>query len=55
MYMAPTVKATPPSATLRLAVRVPMLALAGLVALLWIAAQALVAGLVLGTRAGGRR
>lgn len=54
MYMASITKATPPRShpALRRAVGVPVLALAGIVALPWMAVQALLAGVVLVGRAG---
>ena len=54
MYMAPIVKATPAPAhpALRRAVGVPVLALAAVVALPWMAAQALVGVAVLAVKAG---
>ena len=54
MYMAPIVKATraPAHPALRRAVGVPVLALAGVVALPWMGCQALIAGVVLAARAG---
>lgn len=54
MYMAPIIKATvaPAPSALRRIVGVPVLALAALVALPWMAVQAVIAGVVLGARAG---